>query len=214
MKINFFILYDILCRKGRAYDGGIYISYIEKVVATIVGSLLLGIAINFFLVPYHLLDGGLIGLGLIIHYYFQLPAGLSIILLSAPLYAYVWFFERSWLFRSLNGLLVSSLCIDLCSNIIIHWKLPIALSAILGGLLIGLGIGLMLRYETSTGGTDMLAHIISKKSGWNVGLFILFLDSCVLVSGINIVGATIFCYSVLTIIAGAFMTSITVRRYW
>ena len=44
--------------------------------AILIGSLLLGIGINGFLVPHHLLDGGITGLALIIHYYFGFPTGL------------------------------------------------------------------------------------------------------------------------------------------
>ncbi|MGE7780834.1 YitT family protein [Peribacillus sp. NPDC097264] len=185
---------------------------IEKMAAIMAGSLLVGVGINFFLIPYHLLDGGMIGIGLIIHYFLGLPTGLGVILSSVPLYIYAWYYEKKLFLNSLHGLLFSSLCIDIFSEAVIDWNLPIYISAIIGGGLIGLGIGLMLRYGTSTGGTDMLAQIISRKSGLNAGMLIFFIDGCVLIVGLSVVDLTVFFYSFLTIIAVAMLTSVTVMR--
>ncbi|MFJ7638958.1 YitT family protein [Peribacillus sp. NPDC097206] len=185
---------------------------IEKMAAIMAGSLLVGVGINFFLIPYHLLDGGMIGIGLIIHYFLGLPTGLGVILSSIPLYIYAWYYEKKLFLNSLHGLLFSSLCIDIFSEAVIDWNLPIYISAIIGGGLIGLGIGLMLRYGTSTGGTDMLAQIISRKSGLNAGMLIFFIDGCVLIVGLSVVDLTVFFYSFLTIIAVAMLTSVTVMR--
>lgn len=184
----------------------------EKMAAIIAGSLLVGVGINFFLIPYHLLDGGMIGIGLIIHYFLGLPTGLGVILSSIPLYIYAWYYEKKLFLNSLHGLLFSSLCIDIFSEAVIDWNLPIYISAIIGGGLIGLGVGLMLRYGTSTGGTDMLAQIISRKSGLNAGVLIFFIDGCVLLFGLSVVDWAVFFYSFLTIIAVATLTSVTVMR--
>ena len=78
---------------------------IEKMAAIMAGSLLVGVGINFFLIPYHLLDGGMIGIGLIIHYFLGLPTGLGVILSSIPLYIYAWYYEKKLFLNSLHGLL-------------------------------------------------------------------------------------------------------------
>lgn len=182
----------------------------QKIIAMLIGSLLLSLGVNGFLVPYHLLDGGVIGLGLIIHYFYGWPTGLCIIFLSLPLYVLAWFFERRYFFYSLHGLIISSFCIDLFSflNGIIH--LSILPSTIIGGLLVGIGIGLMLRYETSTGGTDLLAQLLTKFTSINVGIIIFLIDGLVITSGIKVVGLEKFFYSLLTIICVGIMTTITV----
>ena len=183
---------------------------LEKAGAVLVGSLLLGIGVNFFLSPYHLLDGGLIGIGLLIHYYFDFPTGLSMIVMSIPLYIYAWSYQRKLFIQSLHGLLISSLCVDWLSGFSLSWDIPVYINAILGGTFIGLGIGLMLRYETTTGGTDLIAKIIADKLSINPGILIFCIDVCIIVSGIGIVGMTIFLYSGLTILFVAILTSITV----
>jgi uncharacterized membrane-anchored protein YitT (DUF2179 family) len=85
-------------------------------------------------------------------------------------------------------------------------------STIIGGILVGVGIGLMLRYETSTGGTDLLAQILTKFTSVNIGIIIFLIDALIITSGIHVVGLEKFFYSLLTILCVGFMTSVTVIR--
>lgn len=183
-----------------------------KLLAILLGSLLLGIGVNGFLVPHHLLDGGIIGIGLILHYFYGWPTGLSMIVLSIPLYVLAWFFQRQYFYYSLHGLLISSVCIDLFSFFNGTFQTGILVSTIMGGILVGTGIGLMLRYETSTGGTDLLAQLLTLKTSINVGILIFLIDGLVVLGGLNVVGLQKFMYSFLTIIFVGIMTSLTVRK--
>ncbi|WML50543.1 YitT family protein [Neobacillus sp. PS3-34] len=185
---------------------------IEKTGAVLFGSILLSFGVNGFLVPHHLLDGGVIGIGLILHYFYGLPTGLSIIVLSLPLYALAWFFERRYFYYSLHGLIISSFCIDLFSFLDGRFLLGILPSTIIGGFLVGIGIGLMLRYETSTGGTDLLAQLLTKLTSVNVGIIIFLIDGIVIISGIEVVGLEKFFYSFITILCVGLMTSLTAAR--
>ncbi|MDQ0973169.1 uncharacterized membrane-anchored protein YitT (DUF2179 family) [Bacillus niacini] len=184
----------------------------QKIIAMLIGSLLLSLGVNGFLVPYHLLDGGVIGLGLIFHYFYGWPTGLTMIVLSLPLYILAWFFERRYFYYSLHGLIISSFCIDLLSFINGKIQIGIFPSTIIGGILVGVGIGLMLRYDTSTGGTDLLAQIITKFTSVNIGIIIFLIDGLVITSGIQVVGLEKFFYSLVTIIFVGLMTSLTVIR--
>ncbi|WP_141433065.1 YitT family protein [Bacillus sp. 03113] len=184
----------------------------EKLAATIIGSFLMGIGINGFLIPHHLLDGGIIGLGLILHYYFQLPTGLCMVLLSTPLFILAWFYEKSYFFYSLHGLLISSFLIDMVSFIQDQLLLSVLPSSMIGGMLVGIGIGVMLRYETSTGGTDLLAQLLTKRIHIHVGIIIFFIDALIIFSGLDVIGFDKFLYSFITIFCGAIMTSLTVTR--
>ncbi|WP_318505421.1 YitT family protein [Bacillus sp. T3] len=184
----------------------------ERTMAVFFGSLLIGLGINGFLVPHHLLDGGMIGIGLIIHYYYGWPTGLSMILLSIPLYLLAWYYDRQFFYNSLHGLIISCLFIDLLDFVNDQFYLSIVWSSILGGILVGCGIGLMLRYKTSTGGTDLLAQLIGKLISINVGVLIFMIDGIVIISGMNIVGLEKFLYSFITIIFVGIMTSLTVMK--
>lgn len=184
----------------------------QKIAAMLIGSLLLSLGVNGFLIPYHLLDGGVIGLGLIIHYFYGWPTGLSMIILSLPLYILAWFYERRYFYYSLHGLIISSFCIDIFSFMNESIQIGILPSTIIGGILVGFGIGLMLRYETSTGGTDLLAQILTKFTSVNIGIIIFLIDGIIITSGIKVVGIEKFFYSLLTILCVGLMTSITVIK--
>lgn len=89
--------------------------FLHKAHAIIVGSLLLSIGINLFLVPFNLLDGGVIGIGLIIKYLFGIKAGLTIIVVSIPIFIFAWYHYRTLFYNSLHWMLISSFLIDLLS---------------------------------------------------------------------------------------------------
>lgn len=138
------------------------IRILQKILAILFGGLLLGIGINGFLVPHHLLDGGITGIALIIHYYFGFPTGLCMFLLSIPISVYAWYRERIYFYNSFFGLIVASAFIDWLAPLRTQFLPSIFSSVLFGGMFIGVGIGLMLRYKTSTGGTDLLAQFYHK----------------------------------------------------
>jgi uncharacterized membrane-anchored protein YitT (DUF2179 family) len=180
-----------------------------KAVAILVGSMSIALGINTFLIPNKVLDGGIIGLGLIISYLLNTNAGFTIMVLSIPIFALAWFKYRSYFFNSLHGMLLSSFFIDLFHNVN---QVPIKFSPILssftGGVFIGFGIGLMLRFETSTGGTDLLAQYFSEFIKINVGIIILIMDVFVICLGGLFVSTETFFLSAITISSGGITTSL------
>jgi uncharacterized membrane-anchored protein YitT (DUF2179 family) len=185
--------------------------YIKKMFVIFLGSFLLSIGINFFLVPFELLDGGIIGIGLIIKYLTGIKPGLAIVVLSLPIFALAWFYNRSYFYNSIHGMLFSSFVIDLLapSRVIIpEIQISPVFSSVLGGIFIGLGIGIMLRHETSTGGTDLLAQFLSKIFKINVGIMIFIIDALVICLGGLLISKETFLLSSLTIIVVGLFTSL------
>ncbi|MFJ7830834.1 YitT family protein [Peribacillus sp. NPDC097284] len=174
----------------------------------IVGSFLIGVGINGFLVPYHLIDGGIIGIALVLHYFFDFQTGLSMLVLSIPLFIYAWCYERSLFYSSIHGLLLTSLFMDWLSPLKREFAVSIFTSSLVGGVIIGVGIGLMLRYETSSGGTDLLAKFIAKSSSMDIALIIIIIDTAIISAGLFILGIEIFLFSCLTIVIIGVITSI------
>ncbi|MEQ6378260.1 YitT family protein [Bacillaceae bacterium S4-13-56] len=182
--------------------------FVRKGLAIFFGSLILSIGINYFLVPFKVLDGGVIGLGLIMKYLIGAPAGLVIICISTPIFIIAWIRYCNYFYNSLHGLLVSSFFIDL-----LRTQQPVGLfgpvvSAVVGGILVGLGIGIMLRARTSTGGTDLLAQFISDFSGINVGILIFLMDALVISLGGYLFSAETFLLSIITICFVGLTTSL------
>lgn len=82
--------------------------FIKKSIVIVIGSILVSLGINLFLAPYEVLDGGIIGIGLISYYLWGLQTGFIIILLSIPIFIIAWIYYRDYFYNSLHGLLVSS----------------------------------------------------------------------------------------------------------
>lgn len=182
--------------------------FLKKGMVIVVGSILLSLGINLFLAPYKVLDGGIIGVGLILHYLWGLKTGLMILFLSIPIFIIAWYQYRIYFYNSLHGMMVSSFFIDLFRPIDSLIRIDPSLSSILGGLLVGMGIGLMLKYKTSTGGTDLIAQFLHDKTGINVGILIFTIDAIVILFGGLLLSSETLILSIITILVVGLTTSL------
>jgi uncharacterized membrane-anchored protein YitT (DUF2179 family) len=164
------------------------------------------VGVNFFLVPHQLMDGGMIGIGLLAKYYFGWPPGLIMLLVSLPVYAVVFVYDRTLFYNSFHGLLLASLAIDLFSPLRGCNPLSVSTSAVLGGALIGTGIGWMLAYQSNTGGTDLLAQFLARRTGLSVALLIFVIDGLIIGCSVQAIGLYNTVFSLITIISVAIAT--------
>ncbi|WP_243735098.1 YitT family protein [Paenibacillus turpanensis] len=181
-----------------------------KVLSIVSGSFMIAIGINFFLLPYHILDGGLIGIALISHYVFGGKVGLNLILLSVPVFVLAWRFAREQFYSSATGMMAFGFMIDVLRPYRYQFQqwtdLTPVWSAVGGGLLIGLGIGVMLRFGASTGGTDLLASMLADRFPVNVGVLVFVIDVLVIAAGGVLISAETFILSSITVAVGGLAT--------
>ncbi|OLN22440.1 hypothetical protein BTO30_08995 [Domibacillus antri] len=185
--------------------------FVHKTISIIIGSLFVGIGVNVFLVPYELLDGGTIGVGLILHYLTGMKIGFVVIMMSIPIFILSWFYNRPYFYNSLHGMMFSSLIIDVLYPM--HtlgdelYLAPLT-NAVLGGIFVGSGIGIMLRYETSIGGTDLFGQMVAKHLKANPGVIIFFIDIIIICTGSIVfsIGSLYLCC--ITVICVGVMTSL------
>lgn len=191
---------------------------LRKVIAIVIGSLLIASGIDFFLMPIKVLDGGVIGLALIANYLFGAKVGFVLFMCSVPIFAYTWVRDRSLFFHSLYGMLFLSYFIDLLAEQRFPYTAAVIshpfLSSVVGGVCIGVGFGIMLRNNTSTGGIDLLAKLAARRLGINVGILILLMDAMVVCIGGVLFSAETFFLSIATIgVGGLATTFVTVKHY-
>lgn len=152
-----------------------------------IGCLLGAMAYPLFLTPNHISPGGLTGIAMVFNYLFDWPVGTTSLLMNVPLFLIGWrAMGRVFVFRSLIAAILFSVLIDLI-------PLPVAtmeplLGAVFGGVLLGVGLGLILRGGATTGGTDMAARMLHKKfQHISVGTILFSIDCVsVLMAGISI----------------------------
>ncbi|GGE13555.1 hypothetical protein GCM10011571_13760 [Marinithermofilum abyssi] len=172
------------------------------------GGSLIGLGVQLFITPHRLLDGGILGIALILQYLWGMHTGCSMILLSLPVFIFLSIVNRKMLISGLYGMLISSGWIELLEPMRgwLDWSLlP---SALIGGLLIGCGVGLMMCCETSTGGLDLLAQWIAQHKRWNAGLLIFLWDTCILACGSWFFDPLRILYTFLTVSCAGLATSL------
>ena len=162
-----------------SFDRNALNKIIKNMLFILFGSAIMGLGYALFLIPFHLVPGGVSGISIIFNYLFRFPVGLVTILLNLPiLLLSLKFLGKRSVVNTLLGMASSSLFIDFFHEII---KLPRGtenqlLAAIYGGLLLGLGLGLVFKGEASTGGSDVIGLIFNKYTGMSVGIGIMLTD--------------------------------------
>ena len=146
---------------------------------------LYAVGFNWCFDPNHLSVGGFTGVAQIINFFIpQAPIGTIIVVLNLPLFILSWKkVGRQWLYATLYATLVSSGMIDLLAGVYTFRPMEPMLAAIYGGVIVGLGCGLMLRYSATTGGTELAARLLKLKfPGLSIGTLCLSIDAIVVIS--------------------------------
>ncbi|MEW6046185.1 MAG: YitT family protein [Bacillota bacterium] len=167
------------------------------------GSLVTALAVNLFLVPFKLADGGIVGVSIILHYRFDLPVAPLVVALNVPIFLAGWrILGLSFIARTFFGVATLGLFIQATRGIagVTH---DVLLATLYAGAVQGIGLGLVLRAGGSTGGTDTLARIISRRTQLKVGQVILYFDLLVLAAAGLTFGAERALYAAVTL----FLTS-------
>lgn len=129
----------------------------------IFGSVMFSIAMNMFLLPAGIVLGGMTGVSTVLNIFLGTPVGITIILLNIPLFiANTYFFGRGFLRRTLIGVVATSVATDVLTFFPKTTDDPI-MCAILGGVAMGVGVGLMMTRGYTTGGTDLIACLVRIK---------------------------------------------------
>lgn len=152
------------------------------VIPLLFGSLLMALSVNMFLVPLKLAEGGVVGVGIILQHTMNVPTWITTLLLNIPIMAIGVRF-RGWnlLWKSLLGVGSFSFFLWLTHDIRAVTDQTV-LAIVYGGLLMGIGLGLVLRSGGTTGGTDILAIILHQRLGLSVGSLVMGIDACVLLA--------------------------------
>ncbi|MGA9226038.1 MAG: YitT family protein [Mesobacillus sp.] len=176
-----------------------------KIMTITIASILIGIGINGFIIPSHLINGGIWGISLLLNYIWGWKLAVIFTCLNVPIYFIAIYYDLHYFFYGLIGTFISAIMISLLHPLNGLFHLPFLLNISLGGVFVGCGVGIMLRIHASPGGLDLLALIISKFFSVNVGLVILLIDSFIVLSGVIIFKELSFLYSLVIV---AFVGSI------
>ncbi|MBU5306195.1 YitT family protein [Clostridioides mangenotii] len=156
-----------------------------EMTGLVLGCISMSIGINAFLKPHTIAPGGLSGLSLLLNKITGLPVSVVMMLIGVPLVMLA--FRILGLKNSLKtlfGTVLFSAIVQLTDPLSrMNFTEDFLLSAISGGLLVGIGLGIMFKSDASTGGTDLIALILSKKfPGIKVTNFMSCLDGMIVIA--------------------------------
>ena len=175
--------------------------HIYDAVLLILGCFIMACATSFFLLPNQLSSGGFTGLATISYYLLKIPVGTTIFILNIPLFIISYFrLGKNFVVKSILGTILLSIFINILE------KFPVLtqdrfLASIYGGIITGIGSSLNLKASASTGGSDLLTHIIrSYRPHYSTSSLIIIIDIIIIALNVIFFGdIEIGLYSAITI---------------
>lgn len=162
---------------GRSID---VMSILRKILGLTIGAIIYSAGLNLFLIPNHIIDGGVTGISLLVQALTGVPFSVLIVVLNLP------FFYLGYK-RLGAGLAVSAtyaiVILSLCSSYFEQLKPATTdpfLSTIFGGIIIGIGVGIVIKSGGSTDGTEIVAIWMDNRTSFSVGEIIMFFNFFIL----------------------------------
>ncbi|MDE6502111.1 MAG: YitT family protein [Ruminococcus sp.] len=163
----------------------------------IVGAIISAFALEQILIPALIMDGGMVGIAMIVSAKTPIPLSVMTLALNLPL---VFIggkkLERSFVFRSLTAMAVFSVALTFFGGT--HYQMDKLLATVFGGVLLGFGVGLVLLNGGCLDGTEAVAVILSRKFNFSVGQIVLFCNVLIYLTAGKLFGLDRALYSMLT----------------
>ena len=176
-------------------------------VGITLGSAIIALGLTIFLIPNKIAAGGVSGLATIIYYLTSSPVGITMLLINIPIFIIsIKVIGLPFVARSLFGIAILSFLIDIFQSMVPVITEDLLLASIYGGLLTGLGLGVVFRFNGTTGGTDMIARLFNYYTGLSMGESLFLADGIVVTLAGIFFNVEVALYAAITI----FITSKTI----
>ena len=183
---------------------------ITRIFYFLSGLFIFSCGFTFFLLPNNLVFGGVSGLSIIFKELCGFDTTLFILIVSLALLVISFIFlGKEKTFGSVLGSLLLPVFLELTnflSNYIVLEEIELILSAIFGGLLAGVGLGLVYKAGFTTGGTDIVNQIMHKYLKMSLGKSMFILDVLIVASSIFVFGLNNFAYALVVLYIMTMMT--------
>ncbi|PMQ02482.1 MAG: hypothetical protein CBR30_02260 [Dictyoglomus sp. NZ13-RE01] len=171
-----------------------------ELLGILFGVLLVALSIVVFLAPNKLVGGGVSGIAIILYHLFKFPIGIVMLILNIPIFILgIKLLGIHFGIKTLLGTILLSVLVDFFNLFPVQPISNTFLATIYGGLIAGLGLGIVFKYGGSTGGTDVLAQILSHYTGLNLGQALLIIDGIIVLTAGFIFNFELALYALLVI---------------
>ncbi|PLX12661.1 MAG: YitT family protein [Marinilabiliales bacterium] len=162
--------------------------WIKNYSLIIIGAFIMASGFVLFITPHKIVPGGVYGISIVLHYIFDTPVGLTALFFDVPLTLIgIKILGPRFGMKTVVGFTATALFMDTLTYLYGAQALvpddPL-LSSIFGGLLVGIGLGLIFKSRATSGGTDIVAMMISKYTKMPVGKLLIIIDSVIVILGL------------------------------
>lgn len=182
--------------------------WIIEFFGILIGTAIMGIALNLFLVPNKLAAGGISGLGIVLYHLYSIPVSLIIIIGNVPIFILGWIvLGRKMVSRSFLGMLILPFMVE-AFIFLPNLTEDLLLASLYGGVVFGVGIWMVFRVKSSTGGTALAALILNKISGFPVGQCMLVSDILIIAFAGIVFGLEVAMYAAIALFISSWVIDI------
>jgi uncharacterized membrane-anchored protein YitT (DUF2179 family) len=153
---------------------------IFRTIAITIGAILMATGLEIFLVPNHVIDGGITGISIMLAHLTGWKLGIFLFILNLP-FVYMGYKQmgKTFAISTVYGIIVLSIFVSFFHPIPAFTE-DILLATVFGGMILGIGVGVVIRNGGALDGTEILALVITKKLPFSVGQIIMFINVFIL----------------------------------
>ncbi|HLQ96437.1 MAG TPA: YitT family protein [Pseudogracilibacillus sp.] len=172
--------------------------FVLKYLSLIIGATFAAVAIELFLVQNSIIDGGIIGISLLLNKITSINFGILVFILNLPFLIFGYkYIGKNFFFSSLFSIILLAI-IEPNLKIFDSVTTDPLLATVFGGILLGIGVGTVIRYGGALDGTEILSIMLTKKIPFSVGEIVMFFNVFIFGWAGFILGWEQAMYSILT----------------
>jgi uncharacterized membrane-anchored protein YitT (DUF2179 family) len=155
---------------------------VKRAILITAGAVIMAVGLEIFLVPNQVIDGGIVGVSIMLSHITGIKLGLFIFILNIPFF-FIGYKQigKTFAFSTLYGIIILSISTTFLHPVAAFTQ-DILLASLFGGIVLGIGVGMVIRYGGSLDGTEILAILSSKRLPFSVGEIIMFVNLFILAS--------------------------------
>jgi hypothetical protein len=178
-----------------------------------IGALFVSLALEIFLVPNKIIDGGIVGVSIMMSFLTGLKLELFLLILNLPfLYLGYKKIGKNFVVTTLFGISMLSLGTLILYNVPIPTDNPL-LASLFGGIFLGIGVGIVIRHGGSLDGTEILGILLNKRTPFSVGTIVMFLNVFIFSTAGFVFGWDKALYSLFAYYIASLMIDITIKEF-
>jgi len=134
------------------------------------GAAMQGLSMSLFLFPHSIPSGGAAGLAILVNHWFHLSLGFSLWLANIVFLLFALkYFGYTWTIRTILSVAITSTTVTFITALVPHLHISILVDILCGSIFFGIGVGLLIRAGSSSGGMVIPALMIASYKKWSPG---------------------------------------------